>query len=118
MQAPVQADVQTSTFFSSVRRRLRDAATPRQAQTFLSRENFCETHPLTIPGPKDWRFAYRPHVFSSLPFILGVFLFDFAFSLQLCFIINYKYSFQIMCFQKQYHPDKLNLKVFTHIQKL
>lgn len=74
-----------------------------QAQTFLSMENFYETHSVAIPGPKDWRFAYRPRVFGSLPFVLGIFgvLLDFAFSLQLRFITNYKLVFKISCFQKQ-----------------
>lgn len=42
-----------------------------------------------------------------------------------CLILPFLYScvlsqiivFKIMCFQKQYHPNKLNLKVFAHIQK-
>lgn len=97
---------------------LGDAAMSPQAQTFLSMENFYETHSLAIPGPSEWRFAYCLHAFDSLPLIWGVFcsfvLLDFAFSLQLCFITNYKYSFKTMCFRKQHHLDKLNLKTFAH----
>lgn len=55
---------------------LGDAAMPHQAQTFLSMENFYETHSLAIPGPNDQRFPYRPHVFDSLPFVFqGFFVF-------------------------------------------
>ena len=75
---------------------LGDTEMSHQAQTFLSTENICDACSLAIPGPKHRRFALQPHGFDSLPFLLAVYwvLLDFAFSLQLCFITDYKYSFQ------------------------
>lgn len=99
---------------------LGDTAMSHQAQTFLSPENVYETCSLAIPGPKHRRFALQPRVFDSLPFVLEVFWFllDFAFSLQLCFLTDFKYSFQNHVLSKMVSSSKLNLKVFAHTHKI
>lgn len=95
---------------------LGDAVMSPQAQTFLSMENFYETHSLAIVGPSEWRFVciLSPCLLFTSSHLGRVFLLfillDFAFSLQLYFITNYKYSFRIMGFPKQQHLEKLNLK--------
>ncbi|XP_022407657.1 mannosyl-oligosaccharide 1,2-alpha-mannosidase IC isoform X3 [Delphinapterus leucas] len=95
---------------------LGDTAMSHQAQTFLSTENVYETCSLAIPGPKHRRFALQPRGFDSLPFVLEVFWFllDFAFSLQLCFLTDFKYSFQNHVLSEMVSSNKLNLKVFAH----